>query len=233
MAGKFVGIGVGPGDPDLITVKAIKAIEAADVLVCPEARNGKGSFAFEIAEAYIPKETEILTLEFPMVHDHDVMMEAWKKNAEIISERVQQGANVAFLTLGDPTVYSTYMYLLPLLTEGVAVETIPGITSFCAVAANQNLPLALWEETFGIVPLKHGCETAEKALDHYDNVIIMKPSHDSERLAEILEEKNLQDKFVMISKCSTDIQQVTTDIQTLKDGNVPYLSTMIVKRKGF
>lgn len=84
------------------------------------------------------------------------------------------------------------------------------------------------------MPLKHGCETAEKALEHYDNVVIMKPSHDSEKLAEILEEKKgLQDKFVMISKCSTDIQEVTTDIQTLKDGNVPYLSTMIVKRKGF
>ncbi len=233
MAGKFVGIGVGPGDPDLITVKAIKAIEAADVLVCPEARNGKGSFAFEIAESYIPKETEILTLEFPMVHDHDVMMKAWKENAEVISERVAKGQNVAFLTLGDPGVYSTYMYLLPLLEEGVKVETIPGITSFCAVAANQNLPLALWEETFGIVPLKHGCETAELALEHYDNVVIMKPSHDSERLAEILEEKGLDDKFVMISKCSTDIQQVTTDIDVLKAGNVPYLSTMIVKRKGF
>jgi len=233
MAGKFVGIGVGPGDPDLLTVKAIKAIEAADTLVCPEARNGKGSFAFEIAEQYIPKDTNILTLEFPMVHDHDVMMAAWKENAKIISERVKKGENVAFLTLGDPTVYSTYMYLLPLIDQDITVETIPGITSFCAVAANQNLPLALWEETFGIIPLKHGCESAEKALDHYDNVIIMKPSHDSEKLAEILESKGLQDKFVMISKCSTDIQQVTTDIQTLKDGKVPYLSTMIVKRKGF
>jgi precorrin-2/cobalt-factor-2 C20-methyltransferase len=233
MAGKFVGIGVGPGDPDLITVKAIKAIEAAEVLVCPEARDGKGSFAFEIAKDYIPEKTEILTLEFPMVHDHDVMMQAWKKNAKIISERVLDGQNVAFLTLGDPTVYSTYMYLLPLLEEGVAVETIPGITSFCAVAANQNLPLALWEETFGIVPLKHGCASAEQALEHYDNVVIMKPSHDSERLAEILEEKGLDDKFVMISKCSTDIQQVTTDVNVLKEGNVPYLSTMIVKRKGF
>jgi len=233
MAGKFVGIGVGPGDPDLLTVKAIKAIEAADTLVCPEARNGKGSFAFEIAEQYIPKDTNILTLEFPMVHDHDVMMAAWKENAKIISERVKKGENVAFLTLGDPTVYSTYMYLLPLIDQDIKVETIPGITSFCAVAANQNLPLALWEETFGIIPLKHGCESAEKALDHYDNVIIMKPSHDSEKLAEILESKGLQDKFVMISKCSTDIQQVTTDIQTLKDGKVPYLSTMIVKRKGF
>lgn len=233
MAGKFVGIGVGPGDPELLTVKAIKAIEAADTLVCPEARNGKGSFAFEIAESYIPKETEILTLEFPMVHDHDVMKAAWKENARIISERVKKGEVVAFLTLGDPTVYSTYMYLLPFLDQSVAVETIPGITSFCAVAANQNLPLALWEETFGIVPLKHGCETAEIALDHYDNVVIMKPSHDSEKLAEVLESKNLQDKFVMISKCSTDVQNVTTDIEVLKRGEVPYLSTMIVKRKGF
>ncbi len=232
MKGKFYGIGIGPGDPDLITMKAIKLLHEVDVIVCPEARKGKGSFAFDIARPHLPETYETLHLEFPMVHDYEVMERAWKENAQIISDHVRQGKKVGFITLGDPTVYSTYMYLLPYFEADIPVETIPGITSFCAAAAHQNLPLAKWEETFGIVPLKHGCETANQALDHYDNVVIMKPSHDPVRLAEILEEKGLEDKFVLITKVSTETENVIKDINVLKEGKVPYLSTMIVKKKG-
>lgn len=232
MSGRFIGIGVGPGDPELVTVKAVKAIKNLDVIVCPEARDGKGSFAFDIAKGYIPENVKILTLAFPMVHNRDVMEAAWKKNAKIIEKEVKAGQNVGFLTLGDPTVYSTYMYILPYLDTNIPVETIPGVTSFCTVAASQNLPLVLWEESFGVVPLKKGGAAVEKALDVYDNVVIMKPSHDARVLAEILESRSLADKFVLISKCSTDEQQVSTDIKTLKEGSVPYLSTLVVKRKG-
>lgn len=230
--GKFIGIGVGPGDPELVTVKAVNTIKKLDIIICPEARNGKGSFAFDIAKSYIPSTTEVVTLVFPMVHDHDVMEKAWKKNAVIIERYVREGKLVGFLTLGDPAVYSTYMYILPYLSEDIIVETIPGITSFSAVAATQNLPLVLWEESFGVTALKKGAESVEKVVDVYDNTVIMKPSHDPVKLAEILENKGLDDKFVLISKCSTDEEIITTDINDLKNGNVPYLSTLIVKRKG-
>ncbi len=232
MKGKFIGIGVGPGDPELVTVKAINAIKSLDIVVCPEAREGKGSFAFDIAKQYIPTSTDVLTLVFPMVHDHDVMEKAWKENAQIIEGKVKEGKTVGFITLGDPGVYSTYMYILPYLSEDIMIETIPGVTSFSAVAATQNLPLVLWEESFGVTALKKGAESVKKALDVYDNLVIMKPSHDPKLLASILEEKGLDDKFVLISKCSTDEEIITENIDDLKNGNVPYLSTLIVKRKG-
>jgi len=234
MKGKFYGIGVGPGDPELITLKAINILHEIDMIVSPEARANKGSFAYEIAAPHLPENLEELTLVFPMIHDRDELEKKWKENAEIIAGEINKGKDVAFLTLGDPCVYSTYMYIVPHLQKlGVEIETIPGITSFCSVAAKMNLPLATWEETFGIVPLREGCESAEKALDSFDNVVIMKPSHDNALLAEKLEERGLADKFVMISKCSTEEQIVTRDINDLKGEKVPYLSTIIVKRKGF
>ncbi len=230
--GKLIGIGVGPGDPELITVKAVNTIKNLDIVICPEARAGKGSFAFDIARQYISEKTEVLVLVFPMVHDMEVMQKSWKENAQIIEQKIREGNTVGFITLGDPAVYSTYMYILPYLSEDIIVETIPGITSFSAVAATQNLPLVLWEESFGVTALKKGAQSVEKVLDVYDNTVIMKPSHDPKTLADILVKKGLDDKFVLISKCSTDEEIITTDINDLKRGDVPYLSTLIVKRKG-
>lgn len=234
MNGKLIGIGVGPGDPELISLKAINILKEIDVVICPEAREGKGSFAFEISKPYIGESAEILNLTFPMVYDRDQLTESWKSNADKIEEVVNSGKSVAFVTLGDPAVYSTYMYIVPMMIErGVTVETIPGITSFCSVAATANIPLTTWEETLGIVPLQKDLTTAKKALDEFDNVVIMKPSHGSRELAHELVERGLEDKFVMISKVSTGEQNIITDIEVLKNEKVPYLSTMIVKRKGF
>ncbi len=232
MKGKLIGIGVGPGDPELLTIKAVNTIKKLDVVICPEAKTGKGSFAFDIAKQYIQNHTEVLVLLFPMVHDMEVMQRSWKENAAIIEQKIREGKTVGFITLGDPAVYSTYMYILPYLSDDIIVETIAGITSFSAIAATQNLPLVLWEESFGVTALKKGAQSVEKVLDVYDNTVIMKPSHDPQRLAEILEEKDLADKFVLISKCSTDEEIITRDINDLKRGDIPYLSTLIVKRKG-
>lgn len=233
MKGKFYGIGVGPGDPDLLTLKAVEILKHVDVVVCPEARKGEGSFALQIAEKWLPKGAETLSMEFPMVHDAEILQKAWVKNAEVIKAETAKGRNLAFLTLGDPTVYSTYMYLVPFVkAAGVEVETIPGITSFTAVASRLNLPLTTADETLAIVPLMKGCESARVALENFDNCVIMKASHDNQKLGEILEDMGLQESFVLISKCGTEDESVMTSIDELKGDKVPYLSTMIVKKKG-
>lgn len=233
MKGTFYGIGVGPGDPEFLTLKAVRILGEVDIVVCPEARKNAGSVALTIADEYLKEDIERLYMTFPMVHDQDVLEKQWTENAHIIGEKIKAGKNVAFITLGDPTVFSTYMYMVPYLKkEAIDIVTIPGITSFTAVASRMNLPLALGDESFGIVPLMEGCETAEKALDAFDNCIIMKPSHDNAKLAEILESKDLQDKFVLIEKCGTEQERIVHDIEHLKNDKVPYLSTMIVKRKG-
>ncbi len=233
MKGKFYGIGVGPGDPGLLTVKAVELIRQADVIVCPESKKDEGSIALKIAAPYLRAETEQLALVFPMTHDKEILAAAWRENAIRIHEETEKGKTLVFLTLGDPTVFSTYMYMVPYLVEqGVEVETVPGITSFTAVASRLNLPLTLGHETLAVVPLMKGCENARAALENFDNCVIMKPSHDSETLAALLTEMGLQDNFVLISKCGTEEETLCTDINQLAGGKVPYLSTMIVKKGG-
>lgn len=233
MKGKFYGIGVGPGDPGLLTVKAVELIQLADVIVCPESKKDEGSIALKIAEPYLRAETEQLALVFPMTHDKEILAAAWRENAIRIHQETEKGKILVFLTLGDPTVFSTYMYMIPyLLEQGVEVETVPGITSFTAVASRMNLPLTLGHETLAVVPLMKGCSNARAALENFDNCVIMKPSHDSETLAALLLEMGLEDNFVLISRCGTDEETLCTDIHELSSGKVPYLSTMIVKKGG-
>lgn len=233
MKGKFYGIGVGPGDPGLLTVKAVELIRQADVIVCPESKKDEGSIALRIAAPYLKAETEQLPLVFPMTHDQDILRAAWRENAIRIHEETEKGKNLVFLTLGDPTVFSTYMYMVPyLLEQGVEVETVPGITSFTAVASQMNLPLTLGHETLAVVPLMKGCANVRAALENFDNCVIMKPSHDSEALGALLTEMGLQDNFVLISRCGTPEETRCTDVHELTAGNVPYLSTMIVKKGG-
>ncbi|KAB3539055.1 precorrin-2 C(20)-methyltransferase [Alkaliphilus pronyensis] len=229
--GKFYGIGVGPGDPELITIKAIKAIQNVDIIICPEAKKDKGSIALKIAKQHIKEDAQILYLTFPMIHNKEVLKEQWKKNSTIIKNELEKGKNIGFITLGDPMVFSTYIYLLRhLKEEAIEIETIPGITAFCAVASRVNVPLSVGEETLGILPLMKDCGNLEKILEDYDNVVIMKASHDSPKMADILEKKGYKDKFVFVSKCSTNEEEISYDIERLRKEKVHYLSTIIVKR---
>lgn len=231
---KFYGIGVGPGDPKLLTLKAVETIQMLDVIISPISEKKKESIAFNIAKSYIPEGIETVELLFPMVDDKEALVSAWKNNAEIVSQLVSSGKNVGFLTLGDPCVYSTYMYLVPYVkSNGVEIETIPGITSFCAVAADQNIPIAEWEEEICIIPLKHESDSLERALDQFSNVIVMKPSHDVERLATALKTRGLESSFKLISKCTTEHSNVVDTVDALEAGSIPYLSTMIIKKNGF
>lgn len=233
MIGKFYGIGVGPGDPELITIKAVKILEKIDIVICPKSKKESKSVALSIAEGYLNKKAEILKLEFPMTYDEEKLNITWERNSKIILDLLGKGKNIAFLTIGDPMVYSTYMYLLPFLKKkDINIETIPGITSFCASANKVNIPLASQEETLSIIPLRKNISEFEKVVDDYDNLIVMKPSTEHKRLAEILEDRNLEDKFVLVSKCGTNEENISYDIDDLKNKKVPYLSTLIIKKGG-
>lgn len=233
MIGKFYGIGVGPGDPELLTIKAARVLEKIDIIICPKSKKDSKSVALSIAEEYLKRQAEILKLEFPMTYDQEKLNETWENNSEIIIDLIKKGKDIAFLTIGDPMVYSTYMYLLPFLKEkNISIETIPGITSFCASANRVNIPLASQEETLAIIPLRKNISGFENVIETHDNLVVMKPSTEHKRLAEILEERNLEDKFVLVSKCGTDEENISYDIEDLKNKEVPYLSTLIIKKGG-
>ena len=142
MSGIFYGIGVGPGDPELLTVKAIKAIEKVDVLIAPKTEKKDGSVALTVAKPYLKKDVEIVYQVFPMVKGFaENSTDAWESNKQEILKLLRAGKNVAFLTIGDPMFYSTYIYVFRLLeNEGVEIQTIPGIPAFAAIGSQLGYP---------------------------------------------------------------------------------------------
>ena len=153
MKGKLYGIGVGPGDSELMTVKAARIVGEADVIITPKTEKKDGSVALNIAKPYIQEHTEIVPVVFPMVLDDATQQEGWEEAKRVIVSYLEQGKNVVFLTLGDPMFYSTYMYVYRLIENtGFEIETIPGITAFCAIGSHLGYPIVEKEEVLAIVP---------------------------------------------------------------------------------
>jgi precorrin-2/cobalt-factor-2 C20-methyltransferase len=231
--GKLYGIGVGPGDPELLTVKAVKAIEAADVIISPTKKMGKPSIALQIAKPYIKPETKLVVMDFPMLslsEERETLEKQWGENADQIQSMLNWGQNAVFLTLGDPMVYSTYSYVMEFLIDrGMEVETISGVPSFCSLAAHLNLPLTQGEESLGVVGMTQTEEEVNAVLDAHQNIVVMKVSANAKGLAKALRERHLEDHFVMISNIGMDSERVTRDIADLEK-KVPYLSTVLIKK---
>jgi precorrin-2/cobalt-factor-2 C20-methyltransferase len=230
MTGKLYGVGTGPGDPELITMKAVRILRSADVVIVPESGSDKGSIALEIASEYISKTAEIITLTFPMIQDESGKKANRLENAGKILGLIESGRIVVFLTLGDPMLYSTYIYMLEhLASSGVEIETVPGVTSFCASAAAGNTPLAKQNEELRIVPLSKDTDIARHLKDG-DNVVFMKVSSDSIRLADELIKADGIVECLISSKCGREEEFINHDINRLYDG-VPYMTTVMVKIK--
>ncbi|MFT8314578.1 MAG: cobalt-factor II C(20)-methyltransferase [Clostridium sp.] len=219
---KLYGVGVGPGDKELLTLKAVKTIKNCEVVVVPSGMSGGRSIALEIAEDYISKDTEIIVKHFPMggQKQEEKIYEAFKA----IEEKLTEGKDVAFLTIGDPFVYSTYIYLLKYIEEkGYETETVPGITSFCACASLAKEPLVIGNEPLLIVP-------GEKVNTIKDEkyVVIMKIYKMEEKILNILEEKGFT--YVYIKKAGREGQEVLRNRDDILK-NREYMSLIIANRK--
>jgi len=233
--GKLYGIGVGPGDPELLTLKAHRLLNEADVLFCPQKEDGADSFAFDIIKGLLKNaETEIVNLVYPMNYHGERLRELWEKNACEIAGRLEGDKIGVFITLGDPAVYSTFMYTLPYIeAHGIPVEVVPGIPSFCGVADSVKWPLVAWNEKLLIAPVrKNSSEDLGKLLKEHENVVLMKPSANKEALIQAMEENHLEEHFVLVAKYGTGEEQRITDFEELKTFDIPYLSTMIIKKQG-
>lgn len=232
---KLYGIGVGPGDPELLTLKAHRILNEADVIFCPEKKSGAGSFAFDIIKDLLEDtKAKIVNLVYPMHYHGALLREMWEKNAACIAENLEGDRIGAFITLGDPSVYSTFMYTLPYIeAAGVDVEVVPGITSFCAVADRMKMPLVAWDEDLLVAPVrKNSSEELGKVLREHDNVVLMKPSTDQQALLQALRENHLEDRFVLVTKSGTGEERLVTDFSDLEQYDIPYLSTVIIKKQG-
>lgn len=229
--GVFYGIGVGPGDPELLTVKAIHAIESADVLIAPKTEKKEGSVALSIAKPYLKPDVEIVYQVFPMVKGFEQNDSAWEANKAEILALLRAGKNVAFLTLGDPMFFSTYIYVYRLLEhEDVRIETIPGIPAFAAIGSQVGYPIVEGNEVLTIIPATAEQEKIERAMEASDNVVLMKVYKNFPEVVAMLEEHDLAENAVLVSRAGLEGEQIFHDVAAHRGEKLNYLSTILTRR---
>lgn len=231
MKNKFYGIGVGVGDPEEITLKAINTLKKLDVVLLPEAKKDEGSVAYNITKQYMREEIEKVFVEFPMLKSLEEREQARKQNTEVVKKFLDEGKNVGFLTIGDPMTYSTYVYLLENLPEGYVVETIPGISSFVDMASRFNFPLMIGEESLKIVSLNSQMDI-EAEIASANNIVFMKVSRGFERLKQAILSTGNQENIILVSNCGKKNQFVSHCIEELEEEDIPYFTTLILKKGG-
>lgn len=231
MSGILYGVGVGPGDPELMTLKAIKAIEKADVIIAPKTEKKEDSVALAIAKPYLKKNVQVIKLVFPMVFDQDELTDAWVSNKNTILELLKAGKTVVFLTLGDPMFYSTFIYVFKLLEKcGYPIEAIPGITAFCAIGSKLGYPLAEGNDVLSIIPATASEDKIEQAMANSDNVVLMKVYKNVEEVVTSLGKHDLLRNAMMISRCGLPDEIITRDLAVNTGKRQNYLSTIVSHR---
>ncbi|MGA8942793.1 MAG: precorrin-2 C(20)-methyltransferase [Thermoactinomyces sp.] len=234
MIGQLYGIGMGPGDPELVTVKALRLLKKSPVIAYPKKKKGEKSYALSIAQTYIdPGEKEMLGLVFPMTQDPEILEREWNRTVEAVWQRLSQGKHVAFVTEGDPLLYSTFIHLnrrMQALHPEVKIVSVPGISSFNGAASRLNLALADGDEQIAVIPAVNDREAMRKALAGHDTVVFLKVAKVLDMIIGLLEEMNLGDRAMVVSKATSDQEMVWKSVARLKGQNPGYLTLMVVRK---
>jgi precorrin-2/cobalt-factor-2 C20-methyltransferase len=225
MKGIAYGVGVGPGDPELMTLKAVRLIKENGVIAVP-GKIATESVAYKIAVRAVPElaDKELVPVDMPMVKDRKRIDEEHRKGAEKLKTYLDQGKNVVFLTLGDPTIYCTFSYLQHYLeADGYRVELVSGITSFCAAAARLGLPLAEWDEPLHVVPAVH--KTGDQ-LTQDGNYVLMKSASHMKEIKALLKASGR--KVSAVVNCGMENEALYHSADEIPD-DAGYFSLIIAK----
>jgi len=231
--GCLYGIGVGPGDPDLLTLKALKALQKAPVICVPQAANRRESYALSIVKDYVNPDQEILRTPFP-TDDADGAAKVWMEASELVLQRLRKGQDVAFLTEGDPMLFSTFSYVLAGVRElcpEAPVKIIPGVSSVMAAAASSEVPLATHGQRLAILPAAYGLDDLSEATSNFDTVVLMKVSPNIGTTLAHLEELGLTGQSTYVRRVTTDREKVIKNLNEITDEDLDYFSLLIVKGK--
>ncbi len=233
-SGRLYVVGVGPGDPELLTIKAARILRSVPVIFAPQKDEQSASYARRIIDSLVRKpEQRVIGLVFPMVRDEQQVLRHQQKAADSIWEHLDRGDDCAFVNIGDPYLYGTAIYVLKMLQAAhpeVEIEAIPGISSINAAAARAGLPLAINDESIAIISGHCGDTFIRETLETFDTVIFLKVNSVLDRLLGILEEKNLAANAVYVARCTTEDEEIVRNIRTLKGRKLDYLSLLIVRK---
>lgn len=233
--GRFYGIGLGPGDPDLLTIKARRLLRKCPVLCLPKGRQDTEGLALSLLKRIKPAGgQELIALSFPMTTDTGRLEAAWNDAATVIAEKLKEGKDVAFLTEGDPMLYSTFIHVLgPLkrLYPRASVQVVPGVSSITAAAARALTPLVTGNETLLIAPAVNDETYLENLLERADTVVFLKVNRAFDALLAVLERKGLAGNAVLVTRCFMQGENVVSDIGEMKGKKMDYFSLVIVTKK--
>ncbi|GAP63899.1 precorrin-2/cobalt-factor-2 C20-methyltransferase [Ardenticatena maritima] len=234
MTATLTAVGVGPGDPELLTVKAVRVLDHADVVFVPRSRDGEESLALRIARPWLRADQRIVELPLPMTRDMDALRAAWRTAADTIAATLGDGAG-AYILLGDPLLYGTFIYIAAALRERhphIALRVVPGVPSFSAAAARAFFPLATTNNRVAILPASYETDAAalRRLLADFDTVILLKVGPVLPRIVAALREAGLLAHTIYAERVGMPEERIIHDITALPDAPAPYLSLLIVRR---
>ncbi|MEW5803631.1 MAG: precorrin-2 C(20)-methyltransferase [bacterium] len=232
--GIFYGIGIGPGDPELITIKGLRILQRTQIIAYPISCRGERSMALSIVEKAIDlagKET--IELFFPMRYEPEMLWLSWEEAIKRIITHLGQGEDVAFITIGDVSLYSTFIYLCEIMQRKyphIQVRFVPGVSSLSASAAAVSLPIGKADERVAIFPATEDRDRLRKTLEDFDTVVLLKVNRVFAQVYEMLEEMGMLNKAILFQRIGTEQERIIHDLSPLTGREVDYMSLLIVKR---
>lgn len=234
MPSRLYAVGVGPGDPELLTRKAERILRSVPVICAPTGAAEAASYALAIVEPFLDRtRQEVLVQTFPMSKDEAELLPFWEAAAAEVAQRVRSGQDVAFITIGDPFLYSTFLYLYRIIREKypeIEVEIVPGITSVGAASAAAGVPLGIAADRIAVLPATYEEAQLRRTLLEFDTVVLMKVSRVFDRVYALLAELGLEKSGVFVRRVGSSEEEVVTALASLVGRKLDYLSLLIVKK---
>jgi precorrin-2/cobalt-factor-2 C20-methyltransferase len=232
--GILYGIGVGPGDPELITLKGFRILNECPVIAYPEARKGAGSYAKTIIGSLIKEDQkDLLPLTFPMTKDTAILEKEWNNSVASILFHLNSGKNVVFVSEGDPLFYSTFIHLMQKIKQekpDLEIKIIPGISALHGAAASLGWGLVTADQKFAVIPATENVGEMESEIDNHDTVVFYKAAKVIESLIEILKEKKLLAYSAAVSRATSEDEKIYLNLENIPEDGIPYLSLVIVRK---
>jgi len=232
--GSFYGVGVGPGDPELLTIKAQKTLQKVAVISFTQLDDGKESYALSVVRGVLEAaKPEFLAITIPSDDETPVSPQTWTDAAAEIAGHLSQGKDVAFITEGDPMLYSEFFQVLGSVQSVVPdleFEVIPGVSSVMAAAASSGMPLVTHGQRLTILPKVYGIDDLREAITNSDTTVLMEVDRDLLQALANLEKLGLTGKATYVRQASTSRENVVEDISKLEAEDLDYFSLLIIRR---